>query len=79
MKRDGRFSNGDSFDGTGHSRARRGPRTGSKNPAEGGAESRANQAHRRLKEAIESLSEGFALYDNKDRLVAWNSTFIDIN
>lgn len=39
------------------------------------SEARAAQAHQRLIEAIESSSEGFALYDQEDRLVLANSNY----
>ncbi len=39
------------------------------------SEARAAQAHRRLIEAIESTSEGFALYDPDDKLVLANSNY----
>ncbi len=42
------------------------------------SEARAAQAHRRLIEAIESSSEGFALYDKEDRLVLANSNYRDM-
>jgi PAS domain S-box-containing protein len=41
------------------------------------AEERAAQAYRWLTEAIDSLSDGFALWDADDRLVLWNDQFID--
>jgi PAS domain S-box-containing protein len=41
------------------------------------AEERAAQAYRWLTEAIDSLSDGFALWDADDRLVLWNDKFID--
>ena len=40
------------------------------------AEERAAQAYRWLTEAIESLSDGFALWDKDDRLVLWNDKFL---
>jgi len=40
------------------------------------AEERAAQAYRWLTEAIESLSDGFALWDKEDRLVLWNDKFL---
>lgn len=40
------------------------------------AEERAAQAYRWLTEAIESLSDGFALWDRDDRLVLWNDKFL---
>jgi adenylate cyclase len=36
------------------------------------------QARQRLVDAIESISEGFALYDVDDRLVLWNSRYTEI-
>jgi len=41
------------------------------------AEAQAEQARKRLQEAIECISEGFALYDADDRLVLCNSKFRD--
>jgi PAS domain S-box-containing protein len=38
----------------------------------------AERAHRRLRDAIESLSEGFALWDTGDRLVLKNGRFDDL-
>lgn len=40
------------------------------------AEERAAQAYRWLTEAIDSLSDGFALWDAEDRLVLWNDKFL---
>ena len=40
------------------------------------AEERAAQAYRWLTEAIDSLSDGFALWDKDDRLVLWNDKFL---
>lgn len=40
------------------------------------AEQRAAQAYGWLTEAIDSLSDGFALWDQDDRLVLWNDQFI---
>ena len=37
------------------------------------------RAHETLEDAIESLSEGFALYDHDDRLVAFNSRYLEYN
>jgi signal transduction histidine kinase len=36
----------------------------------------AETARRRLREAIESISEGFALFDADDRLVLWNNNYV---
>ncbi len=36
-------------------------------------------ANRRLRDAIESLDEGFALYDAEDRLVLWNRRYAELN
>ncbi len=33
----------------------------------------------RLEDAIESLDEGFALYDAEDRLIAWNTRYAELN
>lgn len=33
----------------------------------------------RLEDAIESLDEGFALYDAEDRLIAWNTRYSEMN
>lgn len=41
------------------------------------AEERAAQSYRWLKEAIESLSDGFVLWDGNDRLVLWNDRYLD--
>ena len=38
-----------------------------------------NKANETLEDAIESLSEGFALYDQDDRLVTFNSRYCDFN
>ncbi|MCZ6557556.1 MAG: PAS domain S-box protein [SAR324 cluster bacterium] len=43
------------------------------------AEQRAEQAHTRLMDAMESISQGFVLYDADDRLVLWNQKFARIN
>lgn len=40
------------------------------------AEAEAQQARVQLTDAIESISEGFALYDNDDRIVLANSTYV---
>ncbi len=42
------------------------------------ATERAEAAQRQLLDAIESSSEGFALYDPEDRLVVYNSRYLDI-
>jgi PAS domain S-box-containing protein len=39
------------------------------------AERAAAELHAKLEDAIESLSDGFALFDRDDRLVLWNRTF----
>jgi PAS domain-containing protein len=39
---------------------------------------RAEKAESRLREAIETISEGFALYDAQDRLVLCNDTYLDM-
>ena len=36
------------------------------------------QARQRLTDAIESISEGFCLYDAEDRLVVWNNTYLNL-
>ncbi|MEM7668510.1 MAG: ATP-binding protein, partial [Pseudomonadota bacterium] len=36
-------------------------------------------ANIRLRDAIESLDEGFALYDDQDRLVLWNKRYAELN
>ncbi len=41
------------------------------------AEDRAAQTYRWLTAAIESLSDGFVLWDSEDRLVLWNDRFIE--
>lgn len=41
------------------------------------AEEQAAQAYRWLTEAIDSLSDGFVLWDADDRLVLWNKKFIE--
>ena len=43
------------------------------------SERRATEAHHRLVDAIESISDGFALYNSEDRLVLWNQKFFDLN
>jgi signal transduction histidine kinase len=42
------------------------------------AKEAAEQAQRRLREAIETISEGFALFDADDRLVLWNSNYVGL-
>ena len=42
------------------------------------SEARAAQAHRRLDDAIESITEGFALFDPDDRLVLCNDRYRDL-
>ncbi len=42
------------------------------------SEARAAQAHRRLDDAIESITEGFALFDADDRLVLCNDRYRDL-
>ena len=42
------------------------------------AKEQAETAQRRLREAIESISEGFALFDADDRLALWNNNFVDL-
>ena len=61
------------FDNTGTFTGYRG--TGIDVTAEVEAEIRAQQANTRLNEAIESVQEGFALYDNESRLVRCNSRY----
>jgi len=36
------------------------------------------RARQRLTDAIESISEGFCLYDADDRLIVWNKTYLDL-
>jgi PAS domain S-box-containing protein len=45
---------------------------------ESATEERARQAERQLADAIETISEGFALYDKDDRLVICNSQYREI-
>ncbi len=52
--------------------------TGSDVTAEIAAEQRARTAQTRLREAIESIPEAFALYDAEDRLVLCNSKFREL-
>lgn len=42
------------------------------------AEAQAQQARAQLTDAIESISEGFALYDEQDRIVLANSTYVNM-
>lgn len=42
------------------------------------AKEQAETAQSRLREAVESISEGFALFDAADRLVLWNSNYVDL-
>lgn len=42
------------------------------------AKEAAEQAQRRLRDAIETISEGFALFDADDRLVLWNSNYVGL-
>jgi two-component system, sensor histidine kinase len=42
------------------------------------AKEQAETARRRLREAIDSISEGFALFDADDRLMLWNDEFVDL-
>ncbi len=42
------------------------------------ARDQAETARRRLREAIDSISEGFALFDADDRLALWNDNFVDL-
>ncbi len=46
--------------------------------AQRASEARAAQAHRRLDDAIESITEGFALFDADDRLVLCNNRYRDL-
>lgn len=43
------------------------------------AEHRAKESHERLMDAVESISQGFVLYDPQDKLVLWNEKFAEIN
>lgn len=43
------------------------------------AEARASAAHNLLTEAIEGISDGFALFDNNDRLVLFNDSYRTVN
>ena len=62
------------FDGEGRFRGYRG--TGTNVTAEVQAETRAADARALLREAIESISEGFALFDADDRLVLFNTNIL---
>ena len=42
------------------------------------AKETAEKAQRRLRDAIETISEGFALFDADDRLVLWNSNYVNL-
>ena len=42
------------------------------------AKEQAETAQHRLKEAIETISEGFALFDADDRLLLWNSNYVGL-
>lgn len=42
------------------------------------AKEAAETAQQRLSEAIESISEGFALFDADDRLVLWNANYVNL-
>jgi signal transduction histidine kinase len=42
------------------------------------AKEQAETAQRRLREAIETISEGFALFDAEDRLLLWNSNYVSL-
>lgn len=42
------------------------------------AKEAAEKAQRRLHDAIETISEGFALFDADDRLVLWNSNYVGL-
>ena len=37
------------------------------------------EAREQLRDAIDSISEAFALWDNEDRLIIWNKQFVDIS
>ncbi|MEM7505676.1 MAG: PAS-domain containing protein [Pseudomonadota bacterium] len=36
-------------------------------------------ANQRMRDAIEALDEGFALYDDQDRLIMWNQRYVELN
>ncbi|MCP5373460.1 MAG: EAL domain-containing protein [Hyphomicrobiales bacterium] len=42
------------------------------------AEAEARRAHAMMVDAIDAISEGFVLYDADDRLVLWNSKYLEI-
>ncbi|MDO7843911.1 hybrid sensor histidine kinase/response regulator [Sphingomonas immobilis] len=48
------------------------------NTALGVAKETADEAERRLRDAIESINEGFALFDAEDRLVLYNQTYLGL-
>lgn len=64
------------FDENGSFRGYRG--TASDETAEVEAQRAAQNAERRLRDAIESISEGFALFDSSDRLVQCNQRYREI-
>lgn len=43
------------------------------------AEREMQRAHERLRDAIDSLDEGFALFDAEQRLVIWNQRYAELN
>lgn len=48
------------------------------NAALGAAKEEADEAQRRLRDAIESINEGFAIFDAEDRLVLCNQTYLGL-
>ncbi len=48
------------------------------NAALGAARDAADEAQRRLRDAIESINEGFAIFDAEDRLVLCNQTYLGL-
>lgn len=50
----------------------------SSNAALGTAKDKADEAQRRLRDAIESINEGFAIFDADDRLVLCNQTYLGL-
>ena len=48
------------------------------NAALGTARDKADEAQRRLRDAIESINEGFAIFDADDRLVLCNQTYLGL-